>query len=70
LRYTPRGATLIYMTTMEQHDVDRPRLSQTPSGWLAVGDDFPRIGVMAPTREEAERLFRTERQAWRELATR
>jgi hypothetical protein len=58
--------------TITEHETDRdaPELSETPSGWLAVGNDFPRIGVMAPSREEAERLFRSERAAWRELTAR
>lgn len=68
--YTARVSTLNGMTTTEDRDIDRPELSETPTGWLAVGDDFPRIGVMAPTREEAERRFRVEREAWRELAKR
>ena len=61
---------MVMTITDQPLDADRPALSQTPTGWLATRDDFPRIGVMGSTREEAERLFRAERDAWRELAKR
>lgn len=54
----------------ETNDPDRPDLCQTPTGWLATRDDFPRIGVLGTTREETEQKFRTARQAWREIAAR
>lgn len=59
------------MTTPDMKvDSDLPDLLPTPTGWLATRDDFPRIGVMAPTRDEAERLFRTKREAWRVMVAR
>lgn len=45
-----------------------PSLVQTPTGWLAVGTDHPRIGVMASTRDETLALFRERRAAWRALS--
>lgn len=49
-------------------DRDEPDMAQTPTGWLATRDDFPRIGVLGVTREETERKFRDARERWRELA--
>lgn len=49
-------------------DVDIPELRRTPTGWLALGNDYPRIGVTAESEEEVVRLFRERRAAWRLLA--
>ncbi len=39
-------------------------LRQTPTGWLAIGVGFPRIGITAPTREGALRDFAEARASW------
>ncbi len=56
------------MTTTEPtQQLDLPDLRPTPTGWLALGHDYPRIGVMEATRKRAITLFQREREAWRRL---
>lgn len=46
-----------------------PVVRQTPGGWLATtpGNEFPRIGVMAETSEEAKTKLAQATDAWRTL---
>lgn len=50
-------------------DMDSPVLTETSYGkWLARSPgDFPRIGVIADTSEEAEAEYRASRAEWRRL---
>lgn len=48
-------------------DPDLPDLTQTPTGWIATRDDFPRIGILGLTRDETEQSFREARAAWRQI---
>lgn len=48
-------------------DVDVPDLRETPSGWLAVAVDSPKVAVAAGSREEALAKFQAERVVWRAL---
>jgi hypothetical protein len=55
------------MTTLPEQSV--PELHETPTGWLAIGNDYPRIGVTAATKAEAVREFERARGAWLSLDT-
>jgi hypothetical protein len=48
----------------------QPRLSKTPSGWLAVSErgSVLRIGVEGNTKEEARRRFQAELEEWAKLS--
>lgn len=48
-------------------ETDAPDLRQTPGGWLAVATDWPRVAVVADTRDSALEKFRAERATWRSL---
>ena len=48
-------------------EIDVPDLRKTPSGWLAVAVDSPRIAVAADTKDDALAKFRAERAIWRQL---
>ncbi len=39
-------------------------LRKTPSGWLAVSDTYPRIGVQGETEHEARAQFEISRRSW------
>lgn len=58
---------------MSAHDdvetLDPPELHQTPTGWLATGASFPRIGVTAETRDVAIHKYLVARAAWLALGT-
>ena len=46
-----------------------PELRRTPHGWLAVSapGDYPRIGVMGQTEDEARQTFHEAQRRWLEL---
>jgi hypothetical protein len=49
-------------------DTNGPLFHETPGGWLAISpEDFPPLGVIADTREEAEVRYRTRAEYWRSL---
>lgn len=48
-------------------EIDQPDLRRTPTGWLAVALDSPRIAVTADTEDGALALFRERRAHWRRL---
>jgi hypothetical protein len=69
LLYDPATAQAQGVTTIAPPDPDAPELRPTPTGWIAVANDFPRIAVTAPTEEDAERQYRESRRAWRALSS-
>lgn len=68
LLYNGSGGQCGPMATFVEQTASQPELHQTPTGWLAIGNDYPRIGVTAPTEAEAVEAYRKARAEWRALS--
>jgi hypothetical protein len=42
-------------------------ISETPTGWLAVSHEYPRLGEVGATRDEAVARLHEARDSWRQL---